>query len=158
TNVQYTVLRYTLYDLEMATILIIDDERPIRSSLRDILEYEDYKVIDVDNGADGLDLLKKEKIDWASCDIKMNKMAGMEVLAAAEEVSDSPFIMISGHGTSETAVEAARIGAYDFLEKPLDLNRFLITVRNGLERGALVKEAKVLNRKVSKTKDILGDS
>lgn len=142
----------------MATILIIDDERPIRSSLRDILEYEDYKVIDVDNGADGLDLLKKEKIDLVLCDIKMNKMDGMEVLAAAKEFSDTPFIMISGHGTIETAVEAARKGAYDFLEKPLDLNRLLITVRNGLERESLVKETKVLKRKVSKTKEILGDS
>lgn len=142
----------------MATILIIDDERPIRSSLRDILEYEEYKVLDVDNGEDGLELLKKEKIDLTLCDIKMNKMDGMEVLAAAKEFSDTPFIMISGHGTIETAVEAARKGAYDFLEKPLDLNRLLITVRNALEKGSLVKETKVLKRKVSKTKEILGAS
>ncbi|ERJ59577.1 sigma-54-dependent transcriptional regulator [Sphingobacterium paucimobilis] len=142
----------------MATILIIDDERPIRSSLRDILEYEDYKVLDVDNGVDGLELLKKEKIDLTLCDIKMNKMDGMEVLTAAKEFSDTPFIMISGHGTIETAVEAARKGAYDFLEKPLDLNRLLITVRNALEKGSLVKETKVLKRKVSKTKEILGAS
>lgn len=142
----------------MATILIIDDERPIRSSLRDILEYEDYKVLDVDNGADGLEMLKKGKIDLVLCDIKMNKMDGMEVLSAAKDITDVPFIMISGHGTIETAVEAARKGAYDFLEKPLDLNRLLITVRNGLERESLVKETKVLKRKVSKTKEILGDS
>lgn len=142
----------------MATILIIDDERPIRSSLRDILEYEDYKVLDVDNGVDGLELLKKEKIDLTLCDIKMNKMDGMEVLTAAKEFCDTPFIMISGHGTIETAVEAARKGAYDFLEKPLDLNRLLITVRNALEKGSLVKETKVLKRKVSKTKEILGES
>ncbi|WP_164112697.1 MULTISPECIES: sigma-54-dependent transcriptional regulator [Sphingobacterium] len=142
----------------MATVLIIDDERPIRSSLRDILEYEDYKVFDVDNGIDGLELLKKEKIDLTLCDIKMNKMDGMEVLTAAKEFSDTPFIMISGHGTIETAVEAARKGAYDFLEKPLDLNRLLITVRNALEKGSLVKETKVLKRKVSKTKEILGNS
>ena len=142
----------------MATILIIDDERPIRSSLRDILEYEGYKVLDVDNGADGLETLKKEKIDLVLCDIKMNKMDGMEVLEAARDITDTPFIMISGHGTIETAVEAARKGAYDFLEKPLDLNRLLITVRNGLERESLVKETKVLKRKVSKTREILGDS
>ncbi|WP_099372618.1 sigma-54 dependent transcriptional regulator [Sphingobacterium sp. 1.A.5] len=142
----------------MTTILIIDDERPIRSSLRDILEYEDYKVLDVDNGEDGLKILQKEKIDLVLCDIKMNKMDGMEVLTAAKEFSDIPFIMISGHGTIETAVEAARKGAFDFLEKPLDLNRLLITVRNALERGSLVKETKVLKRKISKTKEILGDS
>ncbi|GEM68896.1 sigma-54-dependent Fis family transcriptional regulator [Sphingobacterium mizutaii NBRC 14946 = DSM 11724] len=142
----------------MTTILIIDDERPIRSSLRDILEYEDYKVLDVDNGEDGLKILQKEKIDLVLCDIKMNKMDGMEVLTAAKEFSDIPFIMISGHGTIETAVEAARKGAFDFLEKPLDLNRLLITVRNALEKGSLVKETKVLKRKISKTKEILGDS
>ncbi|MCC2598125.1 sigma-54-dependent transcriptional regulator [Sphingobacterium sp. FBM7-1] len=142
----------------MTTILIIDDERPIRSSLRDILEYEDYKVLDADNGFDGLDILKKEKIDLVLCDIKMNKMDGMEVLTEAQTICDTPFIMISGHGTIETAVEAARKGAFDFLEKPLDLNRLLITVRNALEKGVLVKETKVLKKKVSKTKEILGDS
>ncbi|MGO1595889.1 MAG: sigma-54-dependent transcriptional regulator [Sphingobacterium sp.] len=142
----------------MITILILDDERPIRSSLRDILEYEDYKVLDVENGEDGLNLLKKEKIDLVLCDIKMNKMDGMEVLTAAKEFTDIPFIMISGHGTIETAVEAARKGAFDFLEKPLDLNRLLITVRNALEKGSLVKETKVLKRRIFKTKEILGDS
>lgn len=142
----------------MTTILIIDDERPIRSSLRDILEYEDYKVLDVDNGLEGLEVLKKEKIDLVLCDIKMNKMDGMEVLTASQDITDIPFIMISGHGTIETAVEAARRGAYDFLEKPLDLNRLLITVRNALEKGTLVKETKVLKKKVSKTKEILGES
>ncbi|NQD70105.1 sigma-54-dependent Fis family transcriptional regulator [Sphingobacterium shayense] len=142
----------------MTTILIIDDERPIRSSLRDILEYEDYKVFDADNGPEGLEILKKEKIDLVLCDIKMNKMDGMEVLTAAQDISETPFIMISGHGTIETAVEAARRGAYDFLEKPLDLNRLLITVRNALEKGTLVKETKVLKKKVSGTKEILGES
>src|SRR5690606_4750548 len=125
---------FTKINTYMITILIIDDERPIRSSLRDILEYEDYKVLDVDNGFDGLGILKKEKIDLVLCDIKMNKMDGMEVLTEAQKISDTPFIMISGHGTIETAVEAARKGAFDFLEKPLDLNRLLITVRNALEK------------------------
>ncbi|MGB3064528.1 sigma-54-dependent transcriptional regulator [Sphingobacterium thalpophilum] len=145
----------------MSTILIIDDERAIRSSLRDILEYEDYTILDVDNGRDGLDILKKEKVDLVLCDIKMNAMDGMEVLAEAHQSSpDIPFIMISGHGTIETAVEAAKKGAFDFLEKPLDLNRLLITVRNALDKSSLVTETKVLKRKVSssKTKDILGES
>ncbi|WP_270089872.1 sigma-54-dependent transcriptional regulator [Sphingobacterium sp. SYP-B4668] len=145
----------------MATILIIDDERAIRSTLREILEYEDYKVFDADNGFDGLDILKKEKIDLALCDIKMEKMDGLEVLTMAQTIkSEVPFIMISGHGTVETAVEATRKGAYDFLSKPLDLNRILITVRNALERGSLVEETKVLKKKVSssKTKEILGGS
>jgi len=142
----------------MTTVLIIDDERPIRSSLRDILEYEDYKVLDTDNGEEALSILNKEKIDLVLCDIKMNKMDGMEVLTAAKKFTDIPFIMISGHGTIETAVEAARKGAFDFLEKPLDLNRLLITVRNALEKGSLVKETKVLKRKISKTKEILGNS
>jgi len=142
----------------MTTVLIIDDERPIRSSLRDILEYEDYKVLDIDNGEEALTILSKEKIDLVLCDIKMNKMDGMEVLTAAKKFTDIPFIMISGHGTIETAVEAARKGAFDFLEKPLDLNRLLITVRNALEKGSLVKETKVLKRKISRTKEILGNS
>lgn len=143
----------------MTKILIIDDERAIRSTLREILEYENYKVVDADNGADGLAIIKKDKIDLVLCDIKMSKMDGMEVLTAAQAVKpDLPFIMISGHGTIETAVEASKKGAYDFISKPPDLNRLLITVRNALERGTLVTETKVLKRKVSKTRDILGDS
>lgn len=143
----------------MTKILIIDDERAIRSTLREILEYEDYKVIDADNGIDGLAILKKEDIDLVLCDIKMSKMDGMEVLTEALSIKpDLPFIMISGHGTVETAVEASKKGAYDFISKPPDLNRLLITVRNALERGTLVTETKVLKRKVSKTRDILGES
>ncbi|MGV3760969.1 sigma-54-dependent transcriptional regulator [Parapedobacter sp.] len=143
----------------MTKILIIDDERAIRSTLREILEYEDYKVIDTDNGTDGLAIIKKEDIDLVLCDIKMSKMDGMEVLTEALVIKpDLPFIMISGHGTIETAVEASKKGAYDFISKPPDLNRLLITVRNALERGTLVTETKVLKRKVSKTRDILGDS
>src|SRR5690606_13829516 len=142
----------------MTTILIIDDERPIRSALRDILEYEDYKVLDVDNGFDAFHIMKEEKIDLVLCGIKKNKMEGMEGLTEAQSICDTPFIMISGHGTIETAVEAARKGAFDFLEKPLDLNRLLSTVRNALEKGVLVKETKVLKKKDSKTKEILGDS
>ncbi len=145
----------------MTKILIIDDERAIRSTLREILEYEDYKVDDVDNGVDGLDLIKKNQYDLILCDIKMNRMDGMEVLTEGLKIKpDLPFIMISGHGTVETAVEASKKGAFDFISKPPDLNRLLITVRNALDRGSLVTETKVLKQKVSKSrvKEILGDS
>src|SRR6201992_764933 len=143
----------------MAKILIIDDERAIRSTLREILEYEDYQVDDIDNGPDGLELIAKNDYDLVLCDIKMNRMDGMEVLTEGLAMKpDLPFIMISGHGTVETAVEASKKGAFDFISKPPDLNRLLITVRNALDRGNLVTEAKVLKRKVSKVRPILGDS
>lgn len=143
----------------MAKLLIIDDERAIRSTLREILEYENYEVDDIDNGIDGLELIKKNNYDLVLCDIKMNKMDGMEVLETAlQSKPDLPFIMISGHGTIETAVEASKKGAFDFISKPPDLNRLLITVRNGLDRGTLVTETKVLKKKFSKTRDILGNS
>ncbi|RZK79755.1 MAG: sigma-54-dependent Fis family transcriptional regulator [Pedobacter sp.] len=143
----------------MAKLLIIDDERAIRSTLREILEYENYDVEDVDNGIEGLELIKKKKFDLVLCDIKMNRMDGMEVLEQALAFSpDLPFIMISGHGTVETAIEASKKGAFDFISKPPDLNRLLITVRNALDRGTLVTETKVLKRRVSKTRDILGSS
>jgi two-component system nitrogen regulation response regulator NtrX len=143
----------------MAKILIIDDERAIRNTLREILEYEDYTVDDIDNGIDGLVLIRDNDYDLVLCDIKMNRMDGMEVLSEGLLIKpDLPFIMISGHGTVETAVEASKKGAFDFISKPPDLNRLLITVRNALDRGSLVTEAKVLKRKVSKTRAILGES
>lgn len=143
----------------MAKLLIIDDERAIRSTLREILEYENYEVDDIDNGIEGLELIKKQNYDLVLCDIKMNKMDGMEVLENAQILKpDLPFIMISGHGTVETAIEASKKGAFDFVSKPPDLNRLLITVRNALDRGNLVTETKVLKRKVSKTRHILGES
>ncbi|MBC6110393.1 sigma-54-dependent transcriptional regulator [Pedobacter fastidiosus] len=143
----------------MAKLLIIDDERAIRSTLREILEYENYDVEDIDNGIDGLEMIKKGNFDLVLCDIKMNKMDGMEVLEQAQVIKpDLPFIMISGHGTVETAIEASKKGAFDFISKPPDLNRLLITVRNGLDRGNLVTETKVLKRKASKTREILGAS
>ncbi|WP_183565108.1 sigma-54-dependent transcriptional regulator [Mucilaginibacter sp. SP1R1] len=143
----------------MAKILIIDDERSIRNTLREILEYEDYDVEDVDNGVDGLQLIEKKDYDLVLCDIKMNRMDGMEVLTEGLAIKpDLPFIMISGHGTVETAIEASKKGAFDFISKPPDLNRLLITVRNALDRGSLVVEAKVLKRKVSKVRPILGNS
>jgi two-component system nitrogen regulation response regulator NtrX len=143
----------------MAKILIIDDERSIRSTLREILEYEDYTVEDVDNGVDGLELIRNNDYDLVLCDIKMNRMDGMEVLTEGLSIKpDLPFIMISGHGTVETAVEASKKGAFDFISKPPDLNRLLITVRNALDRGSLVVETKVLKRKASKVRPILGES
>ena len=143
----------------MAKILIIDDERSIRNTLREILEYEDYEVEDVDNGVDGLQLIEKKDYDLVLCDIKMNRMDGMEVLTEGLAIKpDLPFIMISGHGTVETAIEASKKGAFDFISKPPDLNRLLITVRNALDRGSLVVEAKVLKRKASKVRPILGNS
>jgi two-component system nitrogen regulation response regulator NtrX len=143
----------------MAKILIIDDERSIRNTLREILEYEDYVVEDIDNGVDGLELIRKNDYDLVLCDIKMNRMDGMEVLTEGLALKpDLPFIMISGHGTVETAIEASKKGAFDFISKPPDLNRLLITVRNALDRGSLVVEAKVLKRKASKVRPILGES
>lgn len=143
----------------MPRILIIDDERSIRSTLKEILEYEKYEIVEATDGAEGLQLLKKEDFDLVMCDIKMPKMDGMEVLSAAAEIKpDLPFIMISGHGSIDTAVEATKKGAYDFLQKPPDLNRLLITVRNALEKKELVTETKILKRKVSKTRDIIGQS
>lgn len=143
----------------MAKLLIIDDERAIRNTLREILEYESYDVDDIDNGIDGLELIKKNNYDLVLCDIKMNRMDGMEVLENAQILKpDLPFIMISGHGTVETAIEASKKGAFDFVSKPPDLNRLLITVRNALDRSTLVTETKVLKRRVSKTRHILGES
>jgi two-component system nitrogen regulation response regulator NtrX len=143
----------------MAKILIIDDERSIRNTLREILEYEDYVVEDIDNGVDGLELIRKNDYDLVLCDIKMNRMDGMEVLTEGLNLKpDLPFIMISGHGTVETAIEASKKGAFDFISKPPDLNRLLITVRNALDRGSLVVETKVLKRKASKVRPILGES
>ncbi|MCJ8211221.1 sigma-54 dependent transcriptional regulator [Mucilaginibacter sp. RS28] len=143
----------------MAKILIIDDERAIRNTLREILEYEDYQVEDIDNGIDGLEMIQKNDYDLVLCDIKMNRMDGMEVLTEGLAIKpDLPFIMISGHGTVETAVEASKKGAFDFISKPPDLNRLLITVRNALDRGTLVTETKVLKRKVAKVRPILGNS
>jgi two-component system nitrogen regulation response regulator NtrX len=143
----------------MAKILIIDDERSIRNTLREILEYEQYQVDDIDNGLDALALITKNDYDLILCDIKMNKMDGMEVLTEGLKIhSDLPFVMISGHGTVETAIEASKKGAYDFITKPPDLNRLLLTVRNALERKNLVKETKVLKRKASRTREMLGNS
>lgn len=142
----------------MARILIIDDERAIRNALREILEYENYQVDDAEDGPSGIDLAGKESYDVILCDIKMPKMDGIEVLENIQKLTDSPVVMISGHGTIETAVEAIRKGAYDFIAKPLDLNRLLITLRNAMDKSRLVTETKALKRKVSKQYEMIGQS
>lgn len=143
----------------MPKILIIDDEQSIRNTLREILEYEKYDVEEAKNGEEGLKLLSKEKFDAALCDIKMPKMDGLEVLdKSIEQGIDTPFVMISAHGTIETAVEATKKGAYDFIQKPPDLNRLLVTLRNAMEKSNLVQETRVLKKKVSKKYDIVGES
>jgi two-component system nitrogen regulation response regulator NtrX len=143
----------------MANILVIDDEKSIRNTLQEIFEYENHKVELATNGPEGIELFEKNDFDVVLCDIKMPEMDGIEVLERIiEKSSDIPVIMISGHGNIDTAVEAIKKGAYDFIEKPLDLNRLLVTVRNAMERIDLVTQTKVLKRKVSKTYDIIGES
>ncbi|MDE0979432.1 MAG: sigma-54 dependent transcriptional regulator [Flavobacteriales bacterium] len=133
----------------MAKILIIDDEAPIRASLREILEYEGYQVQEAENGSEGVRLASKFSYDVIFCDIKMPEMDGMEVLEAlSEKLIKTSVVMISGHATVQTAVESLKKGAYDFIQKPLDLNRILLTVRHAMEQGELVKETERLNRKI----------
>lgn len=142
----------------MARILVIDDERSIRSTLREILEYEGYSMEEAPDGPSALELAAKEKFDVILCDIKMPLMDGIEVLDRLLELHDTPVVMISGHGNIDTAVDAIKRGAYDYISKPLDLNRLLITIRNAMEKGSLIKETKVLKRKVSKTFEMVGES
>jgi two-component system nitrogen regulation response regulator NtrX len=143
----------------MPTILIADDEKAIRKTLREILEYENYKVDEAEDGQKAYDMAKDAEYDLILCDIKMPKMDGLEVLdKLKKEGNEAQIIMISGHGTVETAVDAVKKGAYDFISKPPDLNRLLITVRNALDKQNLVTETKILKRKVSKTREIIGDS
>jgi DNA-binding NtrC family response regulator len=143
----------------MAAILVIDDEKSIRNTLQEVLEYENHKVDLATTGAEGIELFSSGTYDIVLCDIKMPGMDGMEVLEKLhEKAHDVPVIMISGHGNIDTAVEAIKKGAYDFIEKPLDLNRLLVTMRNAMERNELVTETKVLKRRISKTYDIVGES
>ncbi|MDR1672676.1 MAG: sigma-54 dependent transcriptional regulator [Bacteroidales bacterium] len=143
----------------MAKILVIDDERSIRNTLKEVLEYENHEVDVAVDGAEGLEMFEKNKYELVLCDIKMPNMDGMEVLEKIMKMSgDVPIVMISGHGNIDTAVEAIKKGAFDFIEKPLDLNRLLITIRNAMEKKELVTETKVLKRRVSKTYEIIGES
>jgi DNA-binding NtrC family response regulator len=143
----------------MAKILVIDDEKSIRYTLKDIIEYEKHQVVVAEDGPEGLQKFSDEAFDAVFCDIKMPRMDGIEVLEKLiAQSSDIPIIMISGHGNIDTAVESIKKGAFDFIEKPLDLNRLLITLRNALDRKQLVAETKVLKRKVSKMYDMVGQS
>jgi len=143
----------------MADILIIDDEKAIRKTLGEILSFEGYKIDEAADGEEGLKKYKDRSYDVVLCDIKMPKVDGIEFLQKAiESNSDIPIIMISGHGNIETAVEAVKKGAYDYISKPPDLNRLLITIRNAMDKSSLVTETKVLKRKVSKVQEMIGGS
>jgi DNA-binding NtrC family response regulator len=143
----------------MASILIIDDEKAIRKTLAEILSYEGYKIEEAADGEEGLKKFSSTTFDVVLCDIKMPKMDGIEFLEKARELNpDVPIVVISGHGNIETAVEAVKKGAFDYISKPPDLNRMLITLRNALDKQTLVTETKVLKRKVSKVQQMVGNS
>jgi DNA-binding NtrC family response regulator len=142
-------------------VLIIDDERAIRRALKEILEYENCQVLEAENGKEGLELIRSNSLDVIFCDIKMPLVDGMEMLQQVQnEGNEVPIIMISGHGTLETAVQAIKIGAFDFIEKPLDLNRILLILRNVKDRNQLVQETKILKTTVKKIKGsaIIGET
>lgn len=143
----------------MAKILVIDDERSIRNTLKDILEFEKHQVMVAENGKVGLEQATAQVFDLIFSDIKMPEMDGIEFLSAIKEKEiESPIVMISGHGNIETAVECIKKGAFDFIEKPIDLNRLLITVRNALEKKNLVTETRILKKKVAKRHQMIGES
>ena len=143
----------------MVKILVIDDERSIRNTLKEILGFEGYAVELAENGALGLEMVKTTDYDIILCDIKMPEMDGIEVLGKIMEIKpETTVVMISGHGNIDTAVEAIKKGAFDFIVKPLDLNRLLITIRNAGDKSLLVKETIVLKQKVYKQYEIIGES
>jgi len=143
----------------MTKILIIDDERPIRSTLRNILEMEKYAVDEAVDGVEGIEKVKNDTYDIIFCDIKMPRMDGHETFTKIMELSpDTPVVMISGHGDIDTAVDFIKQGAYDYIAKPLDLNRILTTIRNAVDKTILIKETHQLKRKINKAYDIIGDS
>ena len=143
----------------MSKILVIDDERAIRNTLKEVLEYEKHEVDLAEDGPKGIEMFSVNMYDIVLCDIKMAKMDGLEVLGKiSENSSDTPVIMISGHGNIDTAVESIKKGAYDFLEKPLDLNRLLITIRNAMDKSTLITQTQVLKNKVSRMYEIVGES
>ena len=143
----------------MSKILVVDDERAIRNSLKEILEFEKHSVDIAEDGESALELFTNNGYDLVLCDIKMPQMDGIEVLEKLQEISaETPVVMISGHGNIDTAVESIKKGAFDFIEKPLDLNRILITIRNATDKNILIKETKILKKKVYRTDDIIGES
>jgi DNA-binding NtrC family response regulator len=143
----------------MADILIIDDEKAIRKTLSEILSFEGYKIDEASDGEEGLKKFRERNYDVVLCDIKMPKIDGIEFLQKASESNpDVPVIMISGHGNIETAVEAVKTGAYDYISKPPDLNRLLITIRNAMDKSNLVSETKILKKKVNRVQEMIGHS
>ncbi len=143
----------------MPKILIVDDERAIRRTLKEILEYEKYDIDEAEDGEIGLEKIEKNNYDVIILDIKMPKKDGIEVLTEMQQKGiDTPVIVLSGHGNIETAVEAVKKGAFDYIPKPPDLNRLLITVRNAMDKVSLVTETKILKKKIAKSKDIVGES
>lgn len=143
----------------MAKILIVDDERSIRNTLKDILEVESYQVDVVESGIEALELIKENNYDVVFSDIKMPQMDGVELLQKIKVNNpETPIIMISGHGTIETAVDCIKKGAYDFIEKPIDLNRLLIVVRNALDRTKQASEIRILKRKIDQRYEMIGCS
>ncbi|MET6998353.1 sigma-54-dependent transcriptional regulator [Chitinophaga defluvii] len=143
----------------MANILIIDDEKSIRKTLSEILSYEGYKVDEAADGLEGFKMFKEKNYDAVLCDIKMPKMDGLEFLEKARETNpDVPIVMVSGHGNIDTAVDAVKKGAFDYISKPPDLNRLLITLRNAMDKTTLVTETRTLRRKVNKTPEMIGAS
>ena len=142
----------------MAKILVIDDEPAIRRILREILEHEKYNVDDAASAIEALPLVKENEYDAILCDIKMPQMDGIEFLEEAKKISDAPIIMISGHGTIDTAVEAIKKGAFDYISKPPELNRLLITLRNALDKSKLMTETKALKKVVSRKYQMIGSS
>ncbi|MDR2131093.1 MAG: sigma-54 dependent transcriptional regulator [Odoribacteraceae bacterium] len=143
----------------MTKILVIDDERSIRESMKEILCFEGYEVVTAADGLEGLAAVKTERPDVVVCDIKMPRVEGIEVLERVKEFTPAtPVIMITGHGTIDTAIEAIRKGAYDFIEKPPDLNRLLVTLKNATEKQRLVHETRSLKSKINKLHEMIGDS
>ncbi len=143
----------------MPKILIVDDEKAIRRTLKEILEYEKYEVEEAEDGEIGLQKIEKNNYDVVILDVKMPKKDGLEVLGDMQQKGiDTPVIVLSGHGNTDTAVEAVKKGAFDYISKPPDLNRLLITVRNAMDKVSLVTETKILKKKIAKSKDMIGDS
>jgi DNA-binding NtrC family response regulator len=142
----------------MPRILVVDDERAIRKTLREILEYEKYSVDEAQNGQEAIEKVQSNDYDVVLCDIKMPGIDGIEVLEKVQEQGETPVIMISGHGTIDTAVEAIKKGAFDYISKPLDLNRLLVSVRNALDRSKLLNETRNLRKRVFKNNQIIGES
>lgn len=142
----------------MPKVLIVDDEKAIRQTLKEILEFEKFQCDEAEDGFAALQKLSESQFDVILCDIKMPRMDGLELLQKIQDLVDTPVVMISGHGTIETAVEAVKKGAFDYIPKPPDLNRLLVTLRNAVDRVSLVNETKKLRKKVSKAYDIVGES